>query len=248
VVGFGAFEGAGADGHEFVRSVNVVDAEEGKRAVVGIGPAGADFVEGVFEFGFKDAVDDIVGRGIEISGDESGESRVGRFLFEDTEGVGELNLPEGAVPAVLTPAIAIKEAEIGSGRLEVDVEELETAPMRHFDSEDLAAVFGNLYLMADGATGDDRTALGSVIAVVADPSEEFVDEMFEVVGVGNFLEEDDVGFEAADGIGGVGAARTIQGDDTEDLASGVSRGRSFGEGVHPQTTERAGLIREDENC
>jgi hypothetical protein len=177
--------------------------------VVGVGPAGSNFVEGIGKIGVEEAIDDVVGGSIEVAGNDGGGSGEGGFLIEDAEGVGKLDLTEAAILAVFLPAIAAKKAEVGGGWLEVDVEKLEIAAVGHLDGEKLAPVFGDFNLIVDAAADDDGAALEVVEAVVAIAVEEFIDELFEVVGVGDFLKKNDVGLEAADGIGGVGLAGTV---------------------------------------
>lgn len=215
--------------------------------MVGVGPASADFVEGISEVGVEESVDDVVGGGIEVAGDDGWCAGEGGFLIEDAEGVGELDLAEAAILTVFLPAFAAEKAKVGGSGLEVDVEELEIATIGHLDGEELAPVFGDFDFIVDGAAHDDGTAFCSVITIVAIAIEEVVDELFEVIGVRDFLEKNDVGLEAADGFGGVGAAGAVQGDDTEDFAAEVSLGRAVSEGGDTEAAEGAGFIRDEKN-
>ena len=107
--------------------------------MVGVAPSGADCAKGVGETPVKNAMDGIVGRSIEIAGDDGG--RPGEFglLIQDGEDVCEFDFALQTVFTVFPPAVPTLEFEIRGRGLEVDVDELESASIGHFDGEKLAA-------------------------------------------------------------------------------------------------------------
>ncbi|MFT6595820.1 MAG: hypothetical protein ACJAT3_001798 [Akkermansiaceae bacterium] len=129
----------------------------------------------------------------------------------------------------------------------MDVEELKVASIRHFGREKLAAVFGNFNLAVDGSPDDDPTGFGTVVTIVAVTVEEFIDEVLEMVGVRDFLKENDVGFESADCVRGIGATGTIEGDDPENFAAGMVLGWALYERLDAEATQRAGFIGNNKN-
>lgn len=82
VIGLFPGEGSGANGNEFVGPINVIDPEKGKRPVKGISPARSSGGEYVGKFLPHDSVNGIVGWGVEISGNDGGELRVGSVFSQ----------------------------------------------------------------------------------------------------------------------------------------------------------------------
>ena len=81
VIGLFPGEGSGADRNEFLGPINVIDPKKGQRPVKGISPASSRGGECVGKFSPHDSVNGIVGRGVEISGNDGGKLLVESVFF-----------------------------------------------------------------------------------------------------------------------------------------------------------------------
>lgn len=222
----------------------MVDAEEREGAVEGVGPTGAGEIKGVVEVFFEEAVDDIVSGGVKIAGDESGDVGVGGFLLEGGDGVGEFDLAEVSIFGVFLPAFAGEETEVGGGGAEVEIEKDDGTAVVEFGGEELAAIFGHGEFVGKSAPDGDGTLFSDVVAIVAFAIEESFDEVFEEVGLGDFLEEEDIGLEGGEGFGGVDESGAVLGNDPDDGGVKVGGGRGDGEGSFGKSGKRAGFVGE----
>lgn len=108
MIRFGSLKGARADGDKLFGAIDVVDSQEGECPVIGVGPAGADFIEGIGEFRLEQPINHVIGRCIKVTCNDGGNAGIRGFLFEHAESVRELGLTEVTVVTVLMPALAVK--------------------------------------------------------------------------------------------------------------------------------------------
>ena len=145
------------------------------------------------------------------------------------------------------PATALPKTKIGGGLLQVDVEEFEMSSRVRLDGDELASVFRDEEGGFDFPSYDNAAGSSPIVAIVALAIVELVDEVFQNVGVGHFLKENDVRVVVFYCFVGIGAESAIEGDDTEDGAFMVSAGGAFFNGWCGEASQGRRLIGHEEN-